>query len=80
MKGTQFEKTGSKRRDSIALGNLIIKDHIRNLKSIAFFVSFTLLLLDNGVCLPFNNGNALDLERNPKSNREKSKLSVNKFS
>ena len=43
-----------------------------------FFVTFTLLLFDSGVCLSFNNGNTLNL-RNHKSNREKSKLSVNKF-
>ena len=44
-----------------------------------FFVAFTILLFDSGVYLPFNNRNALNLKRNHKSNRENSKLSVNKF-
>ena len=37
-------------------------------------MTFTILLFDSGVCLSFNNRNALNLKRNHKSNREKSKL------
>ena len=33
-------------------------------------VTFTLLLFDSGVCLPFNNRNAQKLIRNQKTNRE----------
>ena len=60
---TQFEKTGSIRKTFISLGNLIINIHFRNQKSITFFVTFKLLLFDSGLRLPFNNGNALKLER-----------------
>ena len=64
--------------DTFSLGNLIINFHFRNRKSITFFVTITLLLFDSGICLPFNNGNALNL-KNHKPNRERSKLSVSKF-
>ena len=74
-----FEKTGSIGKTLISLRNLKNNFHLRNLKSITFFVIFTTLLFDSGPCLPFNNKNALNLKRNHKSNREKSKLSVNKF-
>ena len=44
------------------------------------FLTVTILLFGSGVCgLPSNNRNALNLKRNHKANREKSKLSVNKF-
>ena len=72
LKLTQFEKTGSMDKTFISLGNLIINLHFRNKKSITFFVSFTLLLFDSGVSLPFSNGNALNF-KNDKSNSEKSK-------
>ena len=78
LKLTQFETTGSIRKTFISLGNLIINFHFRNQKSITFFVTFTLLLLDSGICLTFNNENAESL-KNHKSNRENSNLSVNKF-
>ena len=55
---TQFEKTGSIGIAFISLGNLITYFHFRNLKSI---VTFTILLFDSGVCLPFNNRNVLNL-------------------
>ena len=71
IKLTQFEKTGSIGKTSISLGNLITNFHFRNLKSITCFVTFTLLLFDIGVCLPLNNGNALNLKRKLKSNSEK---------
>ena len=79
LKLTQYEKTGSIGRTYISLGYLIIYFHFRNQKSITFIVTFTFLLFDSGFCLPLNNGNALNLKRNHKSNREKSKFSVNKF-
>ena len=60
LKSSQFEKTGS---ILFSLRNLIINFHFRNQKSITFFVTFTLLLFDSGVCLPFNNGNALNLKK-----------------
>ena len=63
LKLTQFEKTGSIRTTFISLGNLIIYFHFRNQKSITFFVTFTFLLFDSGVCLPFNNVNALNLKK-----------------
>ena len=79
LKLTKFQKTGSIGKTFISLGNLIINFQFRNSKSITFFVTVTFLLLDGGFCLPVNNRNALNLKRNHKSNREKSKLSVNKF-
>ena len=79
FKVTLSEKTGSIGKTFISLGNLIINFHFRNQKSITIFVTFTILVIDKGVFLPFNNGNALDLKRNHESNREKSELSVNKF-
>ena len=74
LKVTQFEKTGSIGKTFISLGNLIINLHFRNQKSITFFVTFTLLLFDSGVCLPFNKRNELNLKRNHKPNREKTKI------
>ena len=79
LKLTQFEKTGPTGITFISLGSQIINFHFQNQKSITFFVTFTLLLFDSGVCLPFNNGNGLNFKRNHKSNREISKLSVNKI-
>ena len=72
-----MRKLRSIRETLISLENLIINFHFRNLKSIMFFVTFTLFLFDSGVFPPFNNENALNL-RNHKSNREKPKMSVNK--
>ena len=43
------------------------------------FVTFTLLLYDSEVWLPFKKENEVNLKRNQKSNWEKSKLSMNKF-
>ena len=54
LKLTQYEKTGSIGFTFISLENLIINFHVRNQKSITFFVTFTLLLFDSGVCLPLN--------------------------
>ena len=79
LKLTQFEKTGSIGISFISLGNLIINFQFRNEKFIKFFVNFTILLFDSGVCLPFNNRKALNLKINEKSNRKKLKLGVNKF-
>ena len=47
LKLTQFEKTGSIRKNFISLGNL----------------TFTLLLFDSRICLPFNKENALNLKK-----------------
>ena len=80
LKLTQFEKTGSISINFLSLENLTINFHFRKNKSITFFVTFTILLFDSRVCLPFNNGNELNLKINRKSNRETSKLSENKFS
>ena len=63
VKFTQIEKTGSTRKTFFSLGNLIINFHFQNQKSITFFVTFTVLLFDSGVCHPFNNGNALNLKK-----------------
>ena len=79
LKLTKFEKTGSIRKTFISLGNLIINFHFRNQRAMKFFVTFTLLLFDSGAYLLFNNGHALNLKINHKSNREKSKLSVTNF-
>ena len=78
IKLTQFKKTGSIDQIFISLGNLI-KCHFRNYKSITFFVNFTFLLLNSGVCVPFNRGNEVNLKKNQKSNREKTNTRVNKF-
>ena len=71
LKLPQFEKTGSIRKIFISLGNLLINFHFQNWKLIAFFVTFALLLFDSGVCLPFRNGDGLNLKRNHKSNHKK---------
>ena len=63
LKLTQFEKTGSIGKTFVSLGNLIINFHFRNRKSITFFGTFTILLFDSGVCLPFNNRNAMNLKK-----------------
>ena len=52
MKLTQFGKTWS-----------IHKDIISKIESITFSVIFPLMLFDNGVYFPFNNENALNLEK-----------------
>ena len=57
----------------LLLGNLIIKFHLRNKKSITFFVTFTLLQFDIEVCLPLNKRNELNLSQTAKSKPEKSK-------
>ena len=62
LKITQFEKTGSIVKTFISLGNLIINFHFRNKKSITFFVTFTILLFDEGV----RNKNAMNFKRNHK--------------
>ena len=51
--------------------SLKIKFYFRNQRSITFFVNFLLLLFDNAVCLPFQKGNELNLQRNHKSIRKK---------
>ena len=48
IKLTQFEKTGSLVEVFIPLGNLILKFHFQNYKSITFFVTFT---FDSRICL-----------------------------
>ena len=60
LKLTQFEKTGLIRKTFTTLVNVIINFHFRNQNSITFFMAFTILLFDSAVCLPFNNGNALN--------------------
>ena len=60
---TETEKTGSIRKTFISLGNLIFNFIFRNKKSITFFVTFTLLQFDSGVCHPFNNGKAVNLKK-----------------
>ena len=62
LKLTKFEKTGSIGKTFISLGNLTTNFHFQNKKLITFFVTFTILLFDSGVCLPFNNRNALKLK------------------
>ena len=42
-------------------------------------MTFTIVLFDSGVCRPFNKENKMIFKRNQMSNREKAKLSVNKF-
>ena len=79
LKMTQLEKNELIRKTFISLGYLITNFHFRNQKSITFFVTSTILLIDRGICPSFNNGNALKLKINHKSNRDKSKLSVSKF-
>ena len=72
LKLTQFEKTGSIGKIFISLVNLIINFHYPNEKSITFFDLY-LLLFDNGVCLPFNNGNTLKSKKNHKKSKMKKK-------
>ena len=59
------------------LGNLKTEIHFRSKESITLF--FFNLLFDSEVHLPFNKGNAVQLKRNQKSNREKLNLSVTNF-
>ena len=78
LKLTQFEKTGSIRKNFIPLENLITRefpfsksevDHVfRDLYTFAFRVN-----------LPFNNGNVLNIKKNHKSNGEKSKRACTIF-
>ena len=77
IKLTEFEKTGSIDKIFISLGNLIIKFRFQNKNLIIFIVTFTFLLFVKGVSLPFNEGNELNLKRNQKSNRNKSRLKQN---
>ena len=44
-----------------------------------FFVTFTILLLDSGVCLPLNKVNELNLKKNLNSYRKKSNFKLNNF-
>ena len=76
LKITPFEKTGSIGKTFISLGNLIINFHLRNKKSITFFVPNRILLFDSGDCLPFNNRKALNYK---KSNRAKIKIEREQF-
>ena len=57
------EKVESIGKTFISLGNLIIKFHFRKSKSITFFVNLTFLLFGSGVCLLFNTGNKVNLEK-----------------
>ena len=78
-KPTKFEKTGSIGKNFISLGNsMIIKFHFQNYKLITFFVTFTVLLFDNGVCLSFNNGTVLNLNRNQTAIREAKNIHLTK--
>ena len=77
IKIMQFEKTGSISKIFNSPRNLKIKFHFR--KSITFFMTFTILLFDSGVCLPFNQEKDLNLKRNQKSNSEILIFSVNKL-
>ena len=54
---TQFDKTGTIGENFFPLRDLKIKIHFRNKKLDPFFVIFTLLLFNIGVCLPFINRN-----------------------
>ena len=54
----------------ISLGNLISNLIFSILEVDDAFVTFTILLFESGVCLPFNKINALNLIRNHKSKRE----------
>ena len=57
---------------------MIIKFHFQNYKLITFFVTFTVLLFDNGVCLSFNNGTVLNLNRNQTAIREAKNIHLTK--
>ena len=74
----KLTKTGSIGKTFISPGNLIINFHFRN-KSITYFVTFKILPFNSRFCVPFNNRNTLNLKRKHKTDREKSKLSGNKF-
>ena len=78
MKGTfpinSIEKTGLIFKLFIWLGNVKIKIHFRNKKSITFFASFPILLFDSGVCLPFYKGNELNLKKKPKVKPRKNEI------
>ena len=64
-KQTQFEKTGSYGHFLIPLKTL----KINNRNSFTFFVRFSLLLFDKGVCLLCNKIYETSLKTNQKSNR-----------
>ena len=69
------QKTGAKDKYIIPLGNLFNKISFQNQKLIMFLVTFTLLLFDSGVCLPFKtnkNKEFCELKRNTKLNTRKS--------
>ena len=53
LKWTQFEKIRSISKTFVSLGNLINNFQFRNLKSITFLVTFTILLFNIGVCPRF---------------------------
>ena len=74
MKLTLFQKAELIGKTFIALDISTIKFHFQNKKPIRFFATFTLLLFDRVVCLPFNKRNELNLKRNQKSNHEKSNI------
>ena len=65
----------------LSLGNLKIKFHSRNYKSITFFVTFTFSLSDKGICLPLIKENELNEENQQIKNKLKFKkvnLTLNK--
>ena len=64
FKLTKLEITGSIGITFISLGNLIINFHFQNWKCpLPFFVAFTILLFNSGVCLPSNNRNVLNSKK-----------------
>ena len=82
VKEIQFKKTRSTSKDflpidlpansfPIQLGNLKTKLHFQKMKSIKFVVTFSHSLFDNGVCLHFNNGNALNFKITIKTAKKK---------
>ena len=66
-KKAENEKTGSKGKVCIPLGNLLIKLNFETFDH----VTVTLLIFDSRVCRPISRRNQLNLERNQNSNREK---------
>ena len=66
-------KTRSVNKFVILAGKFENKTPVPKLNSITSFETFPLSLFNSGVCVPFNNGNAPNLKRLQKSNREKLK-------
>ena len=79
IKFTQIEKTVSTSKLFISLGILKIKLYFETRSWSHVFVTFTILLFDSGVCLPFNQESELNLKRNQNSNRKKSKFQPGKI-